>query len=227
MNTLSTEQINQIQQFISKRGFTYTDLSLEIVDHVACKVEEKMDQDPNMSFEEALQRSHADFGVMGFSVLEDSFTASLERKYRLLIFDELKSWFAFKHIGLVIGFLVFLFGLTQTTPYPSLSIFAIVLNIGLLLNYLIFYRKKLKQFKNMVAMRSATGYTFLLTTIIQVWVLSARFETYSDTLLIGQITIYNMLFPVLLLINIFAVRSIFLILKNSIARCEELAKHLV
>lgn len=78
---LNKEQLQQISAFISKRGFTYYDLQLEIIDHVACKVEELMTVDHTLRLDAAIQQTHDSFGVHGFSVFEDAMTQSLQKTY--------------------------------------------------------------------------------------------------------------------------------------------------
>lgn len=95
---LSNEQLDEIKAFISKKGFTYIDLQLEILDHVACKVEEKLSQDPKKSFEKALKETHAEFGVFGFQTLEEAFIKGLTKKYARIRLDAFYNWLKFPNI---------------------------------------------------------------------------------------------------------------------------------
>ncbi|WP_316752874.1 hypothetical protein [Pedobacter gandavensis] len=40
---LSQEQLTEIKQFVQRKGFVYLDVQLEIIDHMASAIEEKMD----------------------------------------------------------------------------------------------------------------------------------------------------------------------------------------
>lgn len=77
---LTLEQINQLKQWISKRGFTHLDVQLEIIDHVACAIEEKLEKDSSKSLEVAFKEVHASFGVMGFSSLEESISKRVQKQ---------------------------------------------------------------------------------------------------------------------------------------------------
>src|SRR5690606_9233533 len=101
---LTKQQIEYIRTFIEQRGFTAMDLQLEMIDHVACRIEEKMGKNPALSFEEALQQTHAEFGVSGFSKLEAALVSSLSRKYLRQIWLELKRWLSFPGVLLVGSF---------------------------------------------------------------------------------------------------------------------------
>lgn len=77
---LSTEQITKIKSLISKRGFTHTDLQYEILDHVASAIETKMEINPDLALEKAFKEVHSSFGVLGFSVIEDSMTGRVRKE---------------------------------------------------------------------------------------------------------------------------------------------------
>lgn len=92
---LTPQQLEYIRSFISKRGFTALDLQMEIIDHVACRAEDILTENPAVSFEEAVTRTHREFGVFRFSTLEEAMTKSLSRKYRNQLALEIKRWFSF------------------------------------------------------------------------------------------------------------------------------------
>ncbi|GAB3938427.1 hypothetical protein [Mucilaginibacter myungsuensis] len=89
---LNKEQLQQINAFINKRGFTYYDLKLEILDHMACKVEELMTADDKISLDHAISMAHGEFGVHGFSVFEDAMKSSLQKRYYKLFFTTFLSY---------------------------------------------------------------------------------------------------------------------------------------
>lgn len=64
--TLTKKQLAELKEFIDTRGFHDPVVIMEILDHFACKVEEKMTENPNLPFLDAMYEAHADFGRMGF-----------------------------------------------------------------------------------------------------------------------------------------------------------------
>lgn len=68
---LTAEQLLYIRSFIRKKGYTEPDLLLEMLDHVACIVEEKMTTLPDINFENTLNSTYSDFGFGGFSKLAE------------------------------------------------------------------------------------------------------------------------------------------------------------
>lgn len=88
--TLNQDELHILIGFIKRHGFTEPFIVAEILDHFACKVEEKMDQHPHLSLEAALAEAHQDFGVMGFRPIVRAYEANLKQKYRTVYRGELK-----------------------------------------------------------------------------------------------------------------------------------------
>ncbi len=81
---LSQEQIDHLFVFCKKHYVRYYDLQLELVDHLANAIEEKMKEDPEVLFETALQKVFAGFGISGFAKIVAARTRSLEKSARKL-----------------------------------------------------------------------------------------------------------------------------------------------
>ena len=117
---LNKQQLERLRAFIRQRGFTAIDLQMEIIDHVACSIEEKLTRNPGMNFEQALQQTHAEFGIFGFSELEAAMAKSLREKYFYQICLEFKQWMAFPTVLVVGGFGVVLYRLFFMIATPWL-----------------------------------------------------------------------------------------------------------
>ena len=66
--TLSTEHIQQLFSFTEKKFVRWYDLQVELVDHLANKIEAEMAADSSLSFERASVLSKSN---RGFCVLND------------------------------------------------------------------------------------------------------------------------------------------------------------
>ena len=66
MKTLTKNQINQLFAFCEKHCVRYYDVQVELVDHLASDIEQQFVMNDNISFEVALQKVYAGFGVTGF-----------------------------------------------------------------------------------------------------------------------------------------------------------------
>ncbi len=71
MAQLNKEQIAEIKKFIHSRGFNTIEVEMEILDHVASAVTEKLEADPEKTLDKAIKEVHASFEVFGFSTIED------------------------------------------------------------------------------------------------------------------------------------------------------------
>ena len=99
--TLNKEQLLEIKVFIEKKGFTYVDVQMEILDHVASSVEEQMTDKPELDFENALNQTYKGFGVLGFSVMADGIANTIRKKYNRFFWKNFCSFFGYKYILLL------------------------------------------------------------------------------------------------------------------------------
>jgi hypothetical protein len=88
---LSKPQIEQLKTLVSKKGYPEIDVQYEILDHVACKVEVMMEENPKLSLPDAFQKVHASFGIFGFSGLEESYKKLIETRLMKYFWQELES----------------------------------------------------------------------------------------------------------------------------------------
>jgi hypothetical protein len=77
---IGPNEIAQVRSWIGQRGFSYTDVQAEILDHVLCGMEAKMQADPQMSLRNAFDQVHQSFGVFGFATIEEAMTIKVERQ---------------------------------------------------------------------------------------------------------------------------------------------------
>lgn len=103
MKKLNQIELQSVVAFIQKRGFSYVDVQTELLDHVACRVEEIMDENSDVSLQSALEKAHAEFGIFGFSTFEDSVISGLSKKYNRLFWRKFFSFFGLKYILLVLA----------------------------------------------------------------------------------------------------------------------------
>lgn len=89
------EQIQQLFLFCEKHFVREYDVQIELVDHLANAIEEKMSNNKNLSFEKAVEEVHAGFGVLGFAGIVNSRTRALNNqlfKMKKRLFLSYFSW---------------------------------------------------------------------------------------------------------------------------------------
>lgn len=162
---LNKEQIIDIRNFVSDQGIRYYDVQLEIIDHVACKAEDLMTVDPNLTLDEVITQTHADFGVSGFVVVEDAMRKSLRKRYWRLFGTIFLSYLKPVYLLLEMGFIYLIYLLAKNTHSVDLSIditwiMVILITVIFGFNNNIRLRKKYKH--RMLAMKIS----FIVTSII-------------------------------------------------------------
>jgi len=219
---LTPEQITQIKAFISKRGFTYPDVQLEITDHVASRVEELITANPALNLDEAIQITHGEFGVNGFGVFENAIMAGLQKKYLRLFGATFFSYFRLKYIALMLLF-VYLVDITFVAiARPELFFLAgLVLVIVALIvlgynNY-----KRYKRYNKLLTMKVGNRYLIFANLVFQVWfIFGIRFRIYEHLSLnvLGVISGLLITVVIVLFITINTVR------KQALQTCIDLDK---
>ncbi len=123
---LSAEQIERLYQFTRQHYVEYYDLQTELVDHLANAIEEQWQQNPKLSFEEALQIEFKKFGVFGFMDVVEQRQSALNKKYNKLVLNELKTFFSVpKIIGTIsaVGIVFYLLKYLQESLFIVQTLF--------------------------------------------------------------------------------------------------------
>ena len=165
---LNQEQLHQIKDLIAQSGFKEVDVQMEILDHVASSVEDKMEENPLLTIDDAISATHQSFGIMGFSAFADGIANSIRAKYSRLFWRFFFSAFGYKYV-LLLGFSIF--GIYKMQDLLTANIFYMFLGIGLLCVFgiMVFSNIKPAVYKMFVSFKSGTsflpflGYILLLT----------------------------------------------------------------
>ena len=88
---LNADQVERLYAFTRQHYVEYFDLQTELVDHLANAIEEQWQQNPKLSFEEALQIEFKKFGVFGFMEVVEKRQVALNKKYNKLVWQLLKN----------------------------------------------------------------------------------------------------------------------------------------
>ncbi|WP_353131281.1 hypothetical protein [Parapedobacter pyrenivorans] len=221
---LNEQQLKQLRTFIRQQGFTAIDLQMEIIDHVACGIEEKLVQNPDLGFEEALQQTHVEFGVFGFSTLKEAMANSLRKKYFRQMSLELKRWLSFPAVLVVGGFALVLYQLFFLIATPWL--FVIVWSVYLAVSLGVFaYNWWLqRRYRKLMVMQFAIQFAFLPTFL---FLIGVRFSEVPGQIIIRpeHTWIYACLFACITLLFTFFFAAYFRIISYAIRKCREFEQH--
>jgi len=221
---LSKQQLEHLRPFIRQQGFTAVDLQMEIIDHVACSIEEKMGEDPAVTFEEALQQTHAEFGVFGFRTLKEAMTNSLRKKYFRQMSLELKQWLSFPTVLAVGGLALVLYQLFFLITTPWLYVITGSVHFAFSIGTFVYTWWLKRRYRRLMAMQFATQFVYLPTYLFYIgggWsAISNQFTLYPE-----EAWIYACLFACVTLFFAFLFAAYFRITSYAIQRCREFERH--
>ena len=100
---LTEKQIEELFRFCEKKFVRQYDLQLELVDHLAERIEEEMATDSRLSFEEALQKVYKGFGIFGFAHIVQDRAAMLEKRNSKLWWSQVKTFVVLPRILLTLS----------------------------------------------------------------------------------------------------------------------------
>jgi hypothetical protein len=156
---LSTDQITALKKLIFKKGYSEIDVQYEILDHVACKVEELLEEQPALKIEDAFQKVHASFGIFGFLEVEESYKKVIETRLRKYFWMELKSMsLNFKIlIPLILTFCYFQFAFELENSFGiggiQLGLVMIIFLVLFVLWWYFAFGRDFKKYKNYASWR--------------------------------------------------------------------------
>lgn len=147
---VSAEQIEQLFNFTKKHLVEHYDVQVELVDHLANAIEEQWIENPNISFEDALQIEFKKFGVFGFTGLVEQKQAVLKDYYWKIMKRALIRFFSIPKIIFsgILFWMLFLF-FSNPSPWLVANDYIILLSV-LVVTTVVFSIKKqnLKPLKN-------------------------------------------------------------------------------
>ncbi|MQP25020.1 hypothetical protein GFJ94_08080 [Flavobacterium sp. LMO8] len=103
---LIAEQIECLYQFTRKHYVEWYDLQTELVDHLANSIEAQWQENPKISFEDALQVEFKKFGVFGFMEVVEQRQLVLNKKYNSIIWKHFKAFFTIPKIIVTLGAII-------------------------------------------------------------------------------------------------------------------------
>lgn len=169
---LSPDQITTLKKLISFKGYEEIDVQYEILDHVACRIEILIEENPKFALVDAFRKAHSEFGIFGFSDLADSYRESIKKKFWSRYWASMRWFFTSYRVAylFILGWLLdfasknfSLFGEQMTAP--GWGVIALMTSVIFLL---IYYNRQGRKFKKYATFNYALGYTqwmFLLTHI--------------------------------------------------------------
>ena len=162
MKKLTNQEIEQLFAFTKKHLVEHYDVQVELVDHLANAIEAQWNENPNISFEDALQTEYKNFGVFGFSGLVEQKQASLQQHYWNIIKKEMISFFSIPKILFSVALFVVLFQFFKQ-PTELKEMIGFGLNIAIVaatVLMLIYQNRQLKKSKKKYLLHAICKYFY-------------------------------------------------------------------
>jgi hypothetical protein len=184
------EQISTLFAFCEKHLVHHYDVQVELVDHLANAIEDRMQADKDLSFEAALIEVYAGFGVMGFSQMVKNRVLTLERQYSKQRLRLILAYFTWPKIGLTALVLALLFVTASyfsdvTRYYITVSIQSAAF-IYELVAFLFLYRLRKKQLRKLTMTDTAMELPVIALPFIYYGTFWSRLF-FQETTVLGQL----------------------------------------
>ena len=138
---LTEEQLKQIHNYIQVSGIKYYDVRMEIVDHFANILEERLDENSNLDFRLELENIHKGFSDEGFSRLLKEKTKAVTKMFYKSSLNHLIGFFKIPRI--IITLLIFfgLFKILELFDYKR-EFYLCLLGLGLIFSSILIWKAK-------------------------------------------------------------------------------------
>lgn len=156
MRKITAEEIEELYRFTRRHYVEYFDVQTELVDHLASAIDENWVQEPELSFNENLNREFRKFGVYGFSDVVAKKERAMEKRYLKLIWEEVKSLLKLPKTLLSVGLLF-------STVFVLLGIrYGAFIFLGLMFGYCIFLMILFSRQSSLLKKKKRKGESFFL-----------------------------------------------------------------
>jgi hypothetical protein len=211
---MNQDEILTIKDFIKKKGYPEPDLLLEMLDHVACMVEEKMKASPDVSFEAALKNTNSDFGFRGFSKLADGIIKGRKTAIKGTVKRVLSLMISWPYILLVVTSAILLF-YGYTFIYKP---FIVGIPFAILIAYFGYYfmviRPAAKPFKEYLWIESTSHFSFFISLGLNLF--------YPFVYLANNSPIWAAIYSVWILSLSLCIICYFVYYSEALKKCKEL-----
>lgn len=132
---LNEQQIGQLYQFTRQHFVEWYDLQSELVDHLANSIEDRWQENPKLTFEEALQLEFKKFGIFGFMDVVEERQKFLGKKYNTMIWKYYKDFFKLPKIILTFGAMYVLYLISEAIQNTEILYLVVLATIGILFSF--------------------------------------------------------------------------------------------
>ena len=122
---LTQEHIDQLYRFTRAHYVEWYDLQTELVDHLANDIEDIMEKEPTLNFDQAKNKAFKKFGIFGFHDVITDKSKSVNKRYWKLFGQIFKDYFKLPKITLTLMTTLLVFSILRLTGHEVLFLITI------------------------------------------------------------------------------------------------------
>lgn len=122
---LTKTHIQQLYKFTRQHYVYHYDVQSELVDHLANDIEQIWTENPQLSFEDARDKSFKKFGIFGFMDVIEAKQKQMNKRYRKIMWRFFKEWFTVPKIVITTAIFLSLFFILKI-PYSEFTILGLL-----------------------------------------------------------------------------------------------------
>jgi hypothetical protein len=137
MEKLTETQIAELYKFTRKHYVYFYDVQSELVDHLANDIESAWVENPQLSFDNARDKSFKKFGIFGFMDVIEAKQKQMNKRYWKIILCFAKEWFTIPKIIITVSIFFIFFTLLQIqySEYIFLTTLLILITLEMRIIY--------------------------------------------------------------------------------------------
>ena len=179
---LSKQQIDELFIFTEKKFVKWYDLQLELVDHLANKIEEELEQNPNTNLETALKKVYATFGIFGFARIVREKEESVRKFNDKLWKKEFLNLFVWPNLLKSIAIFFILKVMVENIPVPYIVLTGMATSIINFIYQLRLNKKQSKENKKLLLTINGLTPNVIGTGYLQTWFMLTHFDDAGNLL---------------------------------------------
>ncbi|UAM97660.1 hypothetical protein K8354_15355 [Polaribacter litorisediminis] len=160
---LTEQQIENLYKFTRQHYVYHYDVQTELVDHLANDIESIWEETPNLTFEQARDKSFKKFGIFGFMDVIEAKQKQMNKRYRKILWRFLKEWFTLPKIVITTTLFLTLFFILKIpfSEYVLMGSFLVLIMYDMIVLY-----KSRKNQKKQKKQKNKEEKVFLLEAMI-------------------------------------------------------------
>ncbi|CAM3564166.1 hypothetical protein FLGE108171_03155 [Flavobacterium gelidilacus] len=155
---LTAEQTTYIENYIKKNDIKYYEVYMEILDHMILSVEDILENDKEISFQDAVMKAKVEgFGrKKGFSGLVLEKQKLAQKKVRDINFRQIKEYFTFPKITLTLSVFILYYLFISFFENPAKPNMIAIAIVGFVAIFQLFYSRKYRKINKLYVLKTQT-----------------------------------------------------------------------